>query len=148
MANESATKLDRIFIEVNDRKKYDFLKNMVPFFKTNTGASRDNVKVFMYVVVYAIKNNISKRALKGSPEGYFKLDTIKDDDHAIIKSIAVHDEGIDVLSDPAKIYTIVQEYANAGIKSLYDEIKQLDESQYHMYTNNVEAELQIDDTAK
>jgi hypothetical protein len=147
MTNESATKLDRIFIEVKDRDKYDFLKNKVPFFKTSTGASRENVKVFMYVVAYAIKNNISKKKLR-SPEGYFKLDTIKDDDHAMIKSIAVHDEGIDVLSDPAKIYTIVQEYANAGIKSLYDEIIQLDESQYNMYSSNVEDEFQIDDTAK
>lgn len=146
MTKESETKVDRIYIEANDREKYDFLKTEISFFKVNANASRENIKIFMYAVAYAIKNNIPKRALKGKSEGYINLDAIKDDDLAMIKSIAVHDEGVEILSDPDKIYAIIQQYANAGIKLLYNEIQQKDPSLYKEYTSDVYAELLKDDT--
>ena len=103
---------DRLSIDKDDREMYEEIK----LFK-----SRENKEKFIFAMAYGFMNNI-KFPLK-KKEGFFLNKNLKEEDEALIYSLAIRSVGkADVLLDLQKVYEIVEEYAHAGLKLLYDEI--------------------------
>lgn len=112
--------IDRIYIEQEDRNKYGTklgLPALSPFF-----SDRSNVELFLFAIAYALKHGLSRRPLK-TREGYARTSYFKEIDEMYLKCLAVYEmKSDDVLENEKYILTIAEEYANAGIKALYNEL--------------------------
>ncbi|MDV0442322.1 hypothetical protein [Methanorbis furvi] len=113
--------VDRVYIDANDREKYNDktgLGSLSPFF-----AQKSNSDLFLFAIAYALKNGLPRKPL-ASRDGYFRTDYLKEVDEVLLKSLAVYDKkSIDVLENEKEILQIAEEYANAGIKVLYKDLK-------------------------
>lgn len=109
---------DRVYIRKADRSVYDQLNNKMkssPFYK------KKNRVLYMAALVIGFTD--AERLELTSKEGYILLESLEDVDKAIIKAIAVAEEGdLNALVDKEKVYTIADEYAAGGIQLLKDEI--------------------------
>lgn len=105
-------KVDRFYVDKRDLKDFNRLKE-----KDSPFAGAQNKDVFLAAMVTGYKEK-SKIELK-KKEGYFRRDYLTDRDLALIRAIAVSDEGnLNVLLDEQKVFAIAEEYAAGGIKLL------------------------------
>ncbi len=102
---------DRLSIDRNDRKLYDEIK----LFKKKT-----NKEKFLFAMAYGYINNV-KFPIK-SKDGFILNQNLIPEDKALIYSLAIKDsKSPEVLLNLQDVYTIVEGYAHAGLKLLYDE---------------------------
>jgi hypothetical protein len=65
--------------------------------------------------------NLEKREPISSKEGYIREEYLTEDNWHIIKSVAVNEKkSMEILENKNEMFTIAEEYANAGIKDLYE----------------------------
>jgi len=118
----------KIRINRADREIYDKLK-----YKEGPFKGRKNPEIFMTSMILGYHKYQTRTPLD-SFEPYTHVDHLGPQNRTMIKSIAVAEEGMGVLSDPDKVYNIAEEYAATGIKILesmvfnheYDFIKKLE----------------------
>lgn len=104
---------ERMYIEESDKESYDTLREIEPFNNMNWK------EIFMFCMALGYSRKV-KQAIKKRKELFFVKDFDKEDE-ALMCALALRDENsIDVLADRKKIYEIAEEYANAGIKILYE----------------------------
>ncbi len=119
---------DRIDIEKSNRKLYDDIE----IFK-----NKNRKEQFLLAMSVGFKNKV-KHPIK-SRDGFFLIKDMKPEDEALIKAVAIKDEGsVEVLSSLDKVFNIVEEYANAGIKVLYDMVTS---TQYGSFMEILDKEL-------
>lgn len=102
----------RVYICKSDREIYDRLKYSDGPFK-----GRKNKEIFMMAVIMGYYRGQVKGEVT-SPEGYDHIDNLGQERRTIIKAIAVAEEGMEVLTDKERVYSIAEEYAVTGIKIL------------------------------
>lgn len=84
------------------------------------------VNIWLFTVGYGRKHG-EREPLPGNKKWMLRMTSLDDDDEWIVKSVAIEETGTtDVLQDGKQVYTIVQEYANAGIELLHDEVTDAD----------------------
>lgn len=118
-------KIDRIYIDKEDKEKYDRLQES-SFFQ-----GRTNSQLFLFAICYALKNGGGKYPIKNRL-GYFRLESTKDEEILLLKTLAMYDsDNIDILTDDKQVYSIAEEYANFGIKILSDTYESTQYGSFH-----------------
>jgi hypothetical protein len=106
---------DRLFIDSDDRRKYEEIKKVIDFL-----SDKDTKDLFIFAMLNGFKNNQRKQLNRR--EGFVRTEYLHDQDLAIIKSIAINYESFDILTDLDNVFKIAEELAHAGIDLLYLEI--------------------------
>lgn len=106
------TNPDRLYIDKTDREIYKKLKD-IGIFKDLQDKDQ-----FMFAMGFGIR--YQQRVPLTSREGFFLDDRLKEEDIAILNSIAIYEnrdtkEPIAVLKDKAEVYKIAEEYAHGGL---------------------------------
>ena len=113
MANKTR---DRVFIRKSDRENYKALQDQELF------KGRANKEVFMMAMAVGFREGDRIEFRKGEKDGFFLLKDLNEKEKSIFFAMAVSEEDLNVLSDEDKVYTIAEEYANAGIKLLKSKV--------------------------
>lgn len=78
--------------------------------------------IWLFTVGYGRQHG-EREPLPGNKKWMIRMTSLDDDREWIVKSIAIEETGTtDVLQDGKQVFTIAQEYANAGIELLHDEV--------------------------
>jgi hypothetical protein len=121
-----------IYIDKKDTDSFDKLRQ-----KPSPFANGQNKDIFLAALVVGYHEGV-KLPLQ-SKEGYFRTEYLKDEEKALIKSIAVATTGdLNILLDEQKIYSIAEEYATGGISLLRDKVQS---GGYGSYAKKLENEL-------
>jgi len=103
---------DRFHYDINDKKLYDEIE----MFK-----GKSNKEQFLLAMSIGYKNNVKRPIQKKYPGGFFLAKDLRPEDEALIKAVAIKEEGsIEVLTNLDRVFKIAEEYAHAGIKILHD----------------------------
>jgi hypothetical protein len=82
---------------------------------------RDRKDQFIFAMAIGFANSIKHPlAVK---ESFFRTEYLRPEDAALIRAIALHEHGIEILADNEKVFQVAEEYAHAGIKLLVDELE-------------------------
>lgn len=108
--------IDRIYIDANDREKYEMLKNESINFKDFS-----TKELFLIALTYGIKYGQPEKLTK--KDGFIRTEYLKDEDWAIFKAVAIYYESFEVLDNLDTVLEIVESYAHAGIVLLERDIK-------------------------
>jgi len=122
---------DRLYCRKKDRKEYELLAKEGPF------EGKKLIDIFMMAMIAgfheAHKIELDKK------EGLILLQYVPRKQKTIIKAIAVAEEGnLDILLDKKRVYSIAEEFATGGIKSLKEKVFSGD---YGSYIKRFESEL-------
>jgi hypothetical protein len=132
MTEEKRPKIDRFFVERKDFDDFNRLKEKdTPF----AGARSHDIFLAAMVVGYHEGCRIEIR----NREGYFHEKDLSKEEAALVRAIAVAEEGsLRVLLDKQKVYSIAEQYATGGISLL--KAKALS-GEYGSYAKKLESEL-------
>lgn len=111
------SKEDMLSYEQENQSIYDDLKNKAssPF------KNKNYAYIFIYAIAFALYKDISPIKIK-SKNPNIPLSAFKED-FWLINALALKKKGTyKILFDKKELYSLAEEYANAGIKPLYDEI--------------------------
>jgi len=132
MIEEKKPKIDRFYVDKKDFSDFNRLKeNDTPF----AGAHSKEVFLAAMVVGYheGCRIEIKNR------EGYFHEKDLSKEDAALIRAIAVAEEGgLNVLLNKQKVYSIAEQYATGGISLLKAKVLS---GEYGSYAKKLESEL-------
>lgn len=107
-------KPDRLFIGKEDVDTYKNISNE-SFFR-----NKSNKELFMIALAYGIKCDL-KIELQEREE-YVRREYLKQDDWAILHSIAFQELGLEELTNIGEIFNIAEQYAHGGIKLLKERL--------------------------
>jgi len=125
-------KIDRFYVDKRDVEKFNRLKE-----RDSPFAGSQNKDVFLAAMVVGFHEK-SKIDLKNK-EGYVREEYLTPRELAVIKAIAVADEGnLEILLDKQKVFSIAEQYATGGIEIL--KTKALS-GEYGSYAKKLESEL-------
>jgi hypothetical protein len=105
---------DRIYIMKDDRDAYKKIASRSAFRKAS------NSEIFMLSLALGLRGGEPKEFGGKSRDGLVVLSSFPRKYDAIVKAIAISKEGVEVLGDPERTYTIAEEYANAGVEMLME----------------------------
>lgn len=95
------------------------------------------VDIWLFTVGYGRQHG-ERETLPGNKKWMLRMTSLDDDDEWIVKSIAIEETGTtDVLKDGKKVFTIAQEYANAGIELVHEEVTDSDSDSISELTSDV-----------
>lgn len=106
----------QIYISKEARKLFDNMKNQLEEFK-----QMDNKDLFILAVMFGYLNNRKKKLerLKRTESGFTRERYLLPEDNGVLKAIAIFDEkDISIVNNIPHVYSIAEEYANAGIAYL------------------------------
>ena len=125
-------KVDRLYVDKRDIKDFNRLKD-----KDSPFAGSQNKDVFLAAMV--IGHHEGSRLELKKKEGYVREEYLTAEDLALIRAIAVSEEGsLNVLLDKQKVFSIAEEYAAGGIKLLK---ARAFSGEYGSYAKKLESEL-------
>lgn len=103
-------------VENTKQDMYHKLKNEYPPFKGKTTLS-----VFLYSMALGYSHGLSKEL----EDSYVLVntDSMSEEDAWLVASIAIDEEGLEVLNDATKIKNIAEEYSNGGINILQEKLE-------------------------
>lgn len=122
---------DRLFVDDSDREIYEKCEREGIFVK-----GLNNKDKFIFALSIGFKNDY-KRTVK-MKFGFFHVRDLRPEDEALIYSIAILKNKIDIMSDKKNVYNLVEEYARGGIKILSD---QIESGAYGSYWKHYEQEI-------
>lgn len=126
-------KVDRIYVDKKDLE--DFRKLVKE--KYSPFADCQNKEIFLAAMIIGYHEG-GRIPLK-SKEGFFRKEYLSDEEHALIRAVAVSSEGsLNVLLDEQKVYSIAEEYATGGIALLKARVFS---GEYGSYAKKLESEL-------
>ena len=107
---------DRVSIEKADKHLYDDLvdNKQSPFYK------RELLDIYLCALALGYRRNLRKGLKK--KEGLIRLRTIENNEEAmwLIRAIAISEGSPDTIANLKEVVKIAEEYANGGIKPLYE----------------------------
>ena len=104
---------DRLNVDKADRKLYDRIGSELFDGKTRK-------EQFLFAMAYGVRSR-TRRSLN-TRDGFFFTKDLHPEDESLINAVALNETGsAEVLADRNAVYTIVEEYAHAGIRLLHDE---------------------------
>jgi dnd system-associated protein 4 len=113
---------DWLFLDksIKEDKLYDKLTDKNS--KISPFAGKQDWEVFIVAMSLGFKEDLRKPL--DSRVKTIPLSTIRNNDEVmwLIKSIAIAEKGTDVLMDPNEMFKIAEEYANGGIRELYEKV--------------------------
>lgn len=125
-------KVDRLYVDKKDIADFNRLKD-----KDSPFAGSQNKDVFLAAMIIGYHEG-SRLELKRK-EGYVREEYLTDEDLALIRAIAISEDGnINVLLDKQKTFSIAEEYATGGIKLLK---ARAFSGEYGSYAKKLESEL-------
>lgn len=132
MSEEKKPKIDRFYVEKKDFETFNSLKE-----KGSPFAGAHSKDIFMAAMVTGYNEKCSIE-LK-SKEGYFHEKDLTREDAALIRAIAVTEEGeLNVLLDKQKVYSIAEQFAKGGISLLKAKVSS---GEYGSYAKKLASEL-------
>jgi len=103
-----------IYIDRSDKATYDKLVE-----KGGPLEGMEYKYIFLLAMALGYINNIKTESIERIPGGLFRTSYLNTYEKAIIKAIAIAEEGsLDALLDKRKIYSLAEQYATGGIKIL------------------------------
>lgn len=105
---------DRIYILKEHRNVYKKIGSRSAFQKAT------NSEIFMVALGLGLRGGEPLPFGKKSRDGLVVLSSFPRKYVALVKAVAISKEGVEVLGDLERVYTIAEEYANAGIDTLVD----------------------------
>ncbi|KXB08207.1 hypothetical protein AKJ58_00635 [candidate division MSBL1 archaeon SCGC-AAA385D11] len=123
---------DRVYIDESDKEDYKDLLEDSNSPLEGTG----NPDVFLLAAVTGFRKG--ERIELDSKYGWARTEYFDDKAKSVIKAIAVAEEGLDVLLDKKKVYSIAEEYATTGVKLLKNDIFG---RKYGTYIKELESDL-------
>ena len=107
--------------------------------KNDSPLCGENKRVFMMAMVMGYIMESRKPLKKRYQSGILRTESLKPEDKAIIKALALAEEkDLSIYSDKRKIYTIAEEYASGGIKYLKEDVFG---KQHGSYVKRLESDL-------
>lgn len=95
------------------------------------------VDIWLFTVGYGRQHG-EREPLPGNKKWMVRMTSLDDDAEWIVKSVAIEETGTtDVLQDGKQVFTIAQEYANAGIRLVHDEVMDSDSDSISELTADV-----------
>ena len=132
MTDEKKPKIDRFYVDKKDVNDFNRVKE-----KDTPFAGAHNKEIFLAAMVIGYHEGC--RIEIKNREGYFHEKDLTRGDAALIRAIAVAEEGgLNVLLDKQKIYSIAEQYATGGISLLKARILS---GEYGSYAKKLESEL-------
>ena len=124
--------IDRLFIDKRDLEDFKRLRE-----KDSPFAKSENKDIFLAAMVIGF-NEQCKMELK-TKEGWIMKSYLDDQDLALIRAIAIAEEGnLNVLLDEPRVFSIAEQYAAGGIRFLKDRVFGVD---FGSYTKRLESDL-------
>jgi len=103
-------------IDKSKRNIYDSLQqDWSPFARSKKRFMKD---IFYFAALIGYKLKLSK-PLKNR-EASIPLRSFSDDELWILKSLAIAKEGLKILQEEKRLFTLIEEYANAGLNEIYN----------------------------
>ncbi len=124
---------DRLSIEKNDKVKYEKLQ------EENIFKDMDNKDLFIFAMSYGYSKNVFKNL--DSKEGYVRTEYLKPEDWALINSLSIDKDSVDILGNPEKTFQLAEQYANGGIKLLAEKINSIQFGSFDKYLEKDEFEI-------
>jgi len=125
---------DRLYIEESDKHLYDkILEKGSPLSRDNGFTNKD-----IFLLALSIGYDSGMPMAINKRLGYFLAKYLSREEEAILYSIAVKDEGLEALKDIKTVFKIAEEYANSGIKTLYESVFA---GQYGAFSKRIETDL-------
>ena len=132
MSEEKKPKIDRFYVERKDFDAFNSLKE-----KGSPFAGAHNKEIFLAAMVVGYHEGC--RIELKSKEGYFHEKDLTREEAALIRAIAVAEEnGLNVLLDKQKVYSIAEQFAAGGISLLKAKVSS---GEYGSYAKKLESEL-------
>jgi hypothetical protein len=132
MTEEKKPKIDRFYVERKDFDVFNSLKE-----KGSPFVGAHNKEIFLAAMVVGYHEGC--RIELKSREGYFHEKDLTREDAALIRAIAVAEEnGLNVLLDKQKVYSIAEQFAAGGISLLKAKVSS---GEYGSYAKKLESEL-------
>lgn len=103
-------------VENKEKDTYHMLKNEYPPFKGKT-----TLPVFLYSMALGYSHGLSKEL--EDPYVLVNTDAMSEEDVWLVASIAIDEEGLEVLNKITKIKKIAEEYSNGGINILKEKLE-------------------------
>ena len=125
---------DRLYIENKDKRLYDALLDKDSPLARKNGF--DNKDIFLLAMNIGLEQGVQLELKKRL--GYFHVKNLSNEELAILYAIAVDKHGLEVIKDLKTVYQIAEEYANGGIRSLYDDVFSAD---FGSFEKRLEKEL-------
>jgi len=123
-------KLDRLYIDDEDKELYEKIRNEI--FK-----NKDNKDLFLFAMAKGFK--VHKRSPLQKKFGFVRTEYLLPQDRALLNAIAIYEKGSeDVLLNEEEVFQIAEEYAHYGIQILKGE---LETSQFGSFDKKLEKEL-------
>lgn len=121
---------DRLYVDKEDIKLYKFLQNEELF------NGRENKDLFIIAIAFGYNNGLRKKIERR--EGFVRTEYLKEEDWALIYSIALDIGPIEILEDDKMIFEVIEEYAKGGIELIVDKIEK---TQFGSFEKKFEKEL-------
>lgn len=108
--------VDRVNIRESDRKEYERLKE-----RDSPFSGKENKDLFIMAMITGFHEG--SRIELDKKYGFVRTEYFSEREKAIIKTIAIYEEGnLEVLNNEEKVYSIAEEYAAGGIKILKNKV--------------------------
>ncbi|MFZ7137851.1 MAG: RNA-binding domain-containing protein [archaeon] len=128
----SEKKIDRLYVDKKTIDQFNRLKD-----KDSPFAGCQNKEIFFAAMTLGYNNKIKIPFDKRKE--FVREEYLNDEDHTIIKSIAVAETGnLKILLDKKKVYAIAEQYATGGISLLFQSVFG---NEYGSYTKKLESKL-------
>jgi Skp family chaperone for outer membrane proteins len=132
MSEEKKPKVDRFYVE---RKDFDMFNSLKEKGSPFVGARNKEIFLAAMVVGYHERCSIELK----TREGYFHEEDLTREEAALIRAIAVaEEEGLSVLLDKQRVYSIAEQFASGGISLLKANVTS---GEYGSYAKKLESEL-------
>lgn len=109
-------KVDRLFIRKEAVESYERLKKEPSGFLRG----KENKELFIMAMIYGFLNK--SRLKLDKKEGFVREEYLNDEYRTVIKAIAIKEDGLEVLLNLQKVYSIAEEYAAGGISYLKSDV--------------------------
>jgi len=112
---------DRFYVDKKDKEIYDRLE----IFKEKEGEQDKKTRreQFMFAMAMGFINKV-RQPIKNK-ENFFLAKDLRYDDEALINSVALFNNDVEILLKKEEVFKIAEEYAHAGLKILDDKIQSI-----------------------
>jgi dnd system-associated protein 4 len=116
-----------VYVELNHKEQlYDKIFKNEKIFKF--AGELDRKWQFLFAMAYGFKFGKRIPLKNRDSSGFVRTDYFQNEEKSIIYAVALFTEGDEeILLDEKKVYEISEEYANAGIRILDDELNEISE---------------------
>ncbi len=111
---------DRLYIDSKDRALYEELEKEI----FNSPDLKERKNQFFFALAIGFRSKIRQPFNSKESGGFFRSEYLQPRDSALLDAIAIYaTDDVDVITNRDMVFNIAEEYAHAGIRLLYDNVK-------------------------